>query len=307
MLWRTAGLMKTFVPMACRALSLATIVALAGCGTPTSLEPDYTASGFIRLPANLGSVGLVVVRPDAGFLLDGPHHRLEAAKLEARDGAKAAAGSELALLFPATYVLGGVYGVLAGISEGELQGATRSCTAVCRDVDFDGKVAQAVRQKINAAYPGQWRDLEDDLPVYPGRTQGHVGRGSGMTNGRSLNLASIPRPNVQTVIRVRIVFRGFQVYEDPEPALGSDSIFHLLRQKHNPPLRMVMIIDVTALRVSDLMPIGEMLVSYSSQPRSFLEWAANDARPFRQEMEAGLKLIQHQLGKRLDFGLQAKS
>ena len=73
----------------------------------------------------------------------------------------------------------------------------------------------------------------------------------------------------------------------PETALEIQVLSASLRGKEgiNPRLALCVQAQATLWRVSDGRPLGCFPVHYRSTERKFVDWAAHDARRFRQELE----------------------
>ena len=197
-----------------------------------------------------------------------------------------------AILFPFGYVMGGILGGMLGVDEDELKSATLSIGTAVRQLEIDERIAQMVINHLTAINPGQIRIVADNIPMEPAVAPGRMRRGDG---GRLTWLKPPPAPHpldgtgLEIVIGWRVTYLGFQARSDPRVRATGDM------QKLNPPLALVLSVDVTAVRVRDWSDLGGLTARYESTPRKFTEWAAAGAQPLRREIEAALQEIHRQL------------
>ena len=115
-------------------------------------------------------------------------------------------------------------------------------------------------------------------------------------------LAPAPHPlvgsGIDTVIGIRVAFQGFQARPNPKVRSNGDTLLY------NPPLTLVLSVDVSAVRVRDWADLGGLTVIYESQPRKFTEWAAGAAGPLRRESEAAVQEILDEVTIHLGFRRQ---
>lgn len=277
------------------------LLALAGCAT-SEIHSKRSAYGVISLPPDAEAIGLTVARPCPGFSLELPVERGSASQSAASEGAKAMlADPHGAMLFPVGYAMGGIVGGILGVDQGELKVATQTIRAAAQEFHFAERMAWAIGEHVNASHPGRIRDLADNIPMESGAVQGLLRHhaGVGLT---WIKPSPAPHPlsgtEVDTVIGIRVAFQGFQAR--PNPNISSTGDVELF----NPPLVLVLIADVSAVRVRDWANLGGLTVSYESAPRKFTEWAADNAQPLRRESEAGLRELLGLVTSRLDGELQ---
>lgn len=278
------------------------LLALTGCAT-SEIHSKQSVYGVISLPLDAEVIGLTVARPCPEFSLELPVTKGSASQSAASEGARGVlADPHGAMLFPLGYAVGGIIGGLLGVDEGELKAATHSISAAARDIHFDERMAVAIREHINGIYPGRIHDLADNIPMESREVQGQLLRdtGGGLTWIRP---SPAPHPltgtRVDTVIGIRLAFQGFQARQNPSiRSTGDVELF-------NPPLVLVLIADVSVVRVGDWASLGGLTVSYESAPRKFTEWAAENAQPFRRESEAGLQELLGLVTSRIDGDLQS--
>jgi hypothetical protein len=268
------------------ALPIMVLLALSGCAT-SEIHSKRSIYGVISLAPDAGVIGLTVARPCPEFSLELPVASGSASQSAAAEGAKGMlADPHGATLFPLGYVIGGIVGGILGVDEDELKVATQSIRAAARDIHFDEQLAWKIKEHVDANHPGRILDLADNIPMESSAVQGLLRCESG---GGLTWIKSPPAPHplagtqVDTVIGIRVAFQGFQAR--PNPNVRSTGDLELF----NPPLALVLIADVSAVRVGDWFDLGGLTVTYESVPKIFTEWAAEDALPLRRESEAGLK------------------
>lgn len=279
------------------ALPLMALLALSGCAT-ADIHSKRSAYGVISLPPDAEVIGLTVARPCPEFSLELPVEKGSAAQSAANEGAKAMlADPHGVMLFPLGYAMGGIVGGILGVDQGELNAATRIIRAAAQEFHFDERMAWTIREHISTSHPGGIRDLADNIPMESGAVQGLLRHhaGVGLT---WIKPPPAPHPlagtQVDTVIGIRVTFQGFQAR--PNPHVSSTGDVELF----NPPLALVLIADVSAVRVGDWANLGGLTVSYESVPRKYTEWAAADALPLRRECEAGLQELLGLVTSRID-------
>lgn len=277
------------------------LLALTGCAT-SEIHAKRSVYGAIALPPDAEVIGLTVARPCPGFSLELPVGKGSASQSAAREGAKAMlADPHGAVLFPLGYAVGGIVGGILGVDPDELKVATQTIRAAAQGFHFDERLSWAIKEHVNASHPGRIRDLEDNIPMEHGAVQGLLRRHAG---GRLAWIKPSPAPHplagtqVDTVIGIRVAFQGFQAR--PNPNVSSTGDVELF----NPPLALVLLADVTVVRVGDWVDLGGLTVSYESVPRKFTDWAAENAQAFRRESEAGLQQLLDLVTSRIDGNRQ---
>ena len=273
------------------------LLALTGCAT-SEIYSKRSIYGMISLPPDAEVIGLTVARPCPRFSLELPVEKGSASQSAAREGAKAMlADPHGAVLFPLGYAVGGIVGGILGIDPGELKVATQTIRAAAEEFHFDELLSEAIKEHVNASHPGGIRDLADNIPLESRPVQGllrhHAGAGLTWIKPPPAPHPLVGTP-VDTVIGIRVTFQGFQAR--PNPNVSSTDDVELF----NPPLVLVLLADVTAVRVGDWADLGGLTVSYESVPRKFTEWAAENAQPFRRECEAGLQELLGLVTSRID-------
>lgn len=275
---------------------------LSGCGTmPT--EPHRLAVGTLRLPAATRMVGLTVARPVAEFSLELPSSRQEVVQ----DGVAPHAhdplyASKPSPLLPVAYVLGSVHGALFGTSESELKRAIGVIQSAVRDLQPDTRVAQTVAAQLNAGGRHEVRPVADNLPLEP-----KTGPGTSQPNasGRRVLASPVHEPHplrdteFDTLVGIRVSFLGFREYTPPD--LESTGHFNQLMQEYNPPLALVLSVDVAAIRTRDWATLGGVTVIYESIPRRFMAWTDGEHPLLRHELDAGLQYILRELTQRISL------
>lgn len=61
------------------------------------------------------------------------------------------------------------------------------------------------------------------------------------------------------------------------------------KQGVNPPLRLVMAVGIRFIQIKDGYVLCNLIYEYQSDPRKFLEWGANNAQPFKEELDLGFQ------------------
>lgn len=287
--------MKALVHHLQHSAPLALALVLTGCTTP-EVHSKLVVYGAIALPAGARNIGLTATRPCPEFALQLPTDKKSAAQSLAVEEARGMAGHEAALLFPLGFVMGAIIGGIVGVSENELANSAQSMSVATHELHFDQRVVRMIMEHVNANHAGRIRELADNIPLEPRAVQGRMQRGIG---GRLTWVRPPPAPHplahtsIDTVIGIRVAFQGFQARPNPHVKSTGDV------ESFNPPLVLVLAVDVTVVRVSDWDNLGGMTALYESVPRKFTAWAAGGAQPLRQEMETGLQDILRQITSHL--------
>ncbi|HTL69073.1 MAG TPA: hypothetical protein VL200_15515 [Lacunisphaera sp.] len=267
---------------------------LGGCGTPAADGPPAIYGG-LSLPRDVGIIGLTVARPAPEFALELPETKLGAARSVAAAGARDMARDPYAaMFFPFGYVLGGVVGGLLGVSEGDLQAATRSISAAVQSCPVDTRIAQMVLDRLEADHPGRIRRLADNVSLEPGAVHGRMRH----DDRHRVSWTRPPPPphplagtGIDVVVGLRVTNLGFRARTDPRIHSSGDM------EKINPTLALVISADIVAVQVRDWADAGGSTFRYESPPRTFTAWADDNARPLRQELETALREIQRQIAR----------
>lgn len=272
---------------------------LASC-TSTRSGPKPSSYGAIFLPPDAKTIGLTVARPCPEFTLNVPASKHDAAREVAAGGAREMARDPYAAIhFPIGYVLGGIMGGMLGVSETELKSSTRTLTAVVQELHFDEGLVQILRSHLSTIHSGPILALADNLPMEPAATQGRMRR-----EDHSRLVWEKPRPpahtradtGTDTVLGLHVTYLGFQARSNPQVHSTGDM------EKLNPPLTLVLMAEITAVRVRNWADLGAMTVRYESTSHKFTEWAAGDAQPLRRELEAGRQEISRQIARQITRG-----
>lgn len=264
-------------------------ITLAGCSTPaTRTERSFWAVGSISLPGRTGDVGVTLIRPGPGFQQLDPGDKTGTARDYALSMAKdAGASGEAIILLPAAMVVAGMVGGAMGLSEAEIRTAAAAFEQATHDFNAAERIVDAITVHLDAARTVRTLRLDRDVPVEPPASRK---RPVGTPGGRLAIKTPAPDrhpladTDTQIVLGVQVMYQGFQAWEPPKKWNSS-------LPSVNPPLRVMLFTKVTAVRVRDWAPLGEIRCSYASAPRTHAEWAADHARALRPELEAGLQQI----------------
>ncbi|HVZ66133.1 MAG TPA: hypothetical protein VG936_16315 [Lacunisphaera sp.] len=217
----------------------------------------------------------------------------------ARDMARDPQG---AMLFPLGYVLGGLVGGIIGVSEAELQPASRSISAAVQSYAIETHLAQMIVDRLEASYPGRVRLLEANVPLEPEPVHGGL-RQDDRHRVNWMKPPPAPHPLAETgvdvVVGLRITGWGFRARTNPGTHSSGDI------EKLNPPLALVVSADIVAVQVSDWTDLGGITLWYESPTRKFTAWAVDDAAPLHREMEAARQAIETQIVRHFPGGSAA--
>lgn len=284
-----------------RALALGCIgLFLTGCTTTDASRVRVMVHGTIALPPDETIIGLTASRPAPAFSLNTPTSRKEAAHEVSTEMVRGAFSDPRAIIiFPAMYLLGGIIGGTLGVSEADLQASVRSLDEAARGFQLETRMARAVMEQINSNHPGKIRALEDNIPLELKREPGRM---RSERNGRLNWTHASPEPHpladteFATLIGLRVPFHGFQSASrlDTNRSAGINGF--------NPPLVLVLAVELSAIRVRDQASLGGISARYESLPHPFTEWAAGDAQLLRHEMDASLAELLLQIKSRLGHG-----
>lgn len=259
-------------------------IGFSGCTTPTTLrEPKLQTRGELRLVASAGPIAVTVLDPNVPFQSAEPTTKSDAT------GSTAAAlaldtlrhGGEAAMFFPATYVIGGVVGAAFGVRAEKARNATEAIARAHTEFALPRHAGAAVTTLLARSHAAPLTRVGDDQPMTPPRPP------RGATPATTGSTRAAPHPlqatGIETLLAVRVFFHGFQVAPPTEMPLA--------RNPFNPPLRLVLALNVTGLRTHDWGDLGGISFHYQSAPRTFTAWAADDAAALRRELAAALEEI----------------
>lgn len=288
--------MKT--PLLALPLGLAVLLFSSGCAVqPRSAYTPLDARGELSLPRGAGKVALTVIDPASGFNDAQPDDRQGAAGFVAREAMldTLRTGGEGAILFPAAFVLGGISGAVFGVGEAEAKSGAEAIARANREAKFEAQLAAALAQTLSA-HGATVERIADDLPVTaPPRTRRLVAESDGRRRWVFSERAAHPLRDSgrDVLLGVRVVFQGFQ--RAPRPS----GVVIYPRDAVNPPLALLFAVNVTALQVSDWNELGGVSIVHTSRPRTFTDWAANDARELRREIEQAAREIRGEIAARI--------
>jgi hypothetical protein len=280
------------------------VVLLCACST-TYLDERQSTAGVISIPPDSGAIGLTVVRPCPEFGLKLPASKQEAAEEAAAFGGKGMLSDpNVVVLFPIAYVVGGIVGGLRGVSEHDLEAGTRAMTAAAQELRFDERVTAVIMEHFNASSPGRIRAIGDNMRIEPEAVRGHMerdARGKLVWVRPPTEAHPLRETDIETVIEVHVVSQGMQDRLNPRVSSNPDI------DAINPPMALVLTVDVTAVRVKDWRSLGRISISYESEAHHFAEWVDDDARSLRAEMDQGMQFILRELKVRLAMSSSARA
>lgn len=284
-----------------RALALGCLgLFLTGCATTDAPRASLQVYGAIALPPDATAIGLTSSRPAPAFNLHPPTSRSEAAHEVSGEMLLGGLSDPHAIIIsPAMYLLGGIIGGALGVSEADVQSSISSLDEAARSFQLEAQMARAVMEQINSSHPGKIRVLEDNIPLDLGRGSGRLRLDQSnrmywtYTTPKSHPLAGT---DFDTLIGLRIIFQGFQSTSVSGPNQT------MVLNEFNPPLVLVLAVELSAIRVRDQTSLGDVSARYESLPHRFTEWAAGDAQLLRQEMDANLPELLRQIKSRLGHG-----
>lgn len=171
-------------------------------------------------------------------------------------------GAVLLLLSPVVALGGAIYGAIAAETADKVEAAE----AIFKNTLADLKIQETFRDRVLQVARDETRHpfvlLSEGGPTAPGEDVGY---------------SSIVSQGIITILEVSVKKLGL-------PGVGI-----------NPPLPLVMSAGARLVRVDD----GEELYTrewvYMSRKREFVEWAANNAQPLREELERASQTLAEQV------------
>jgi len=278
-------------------------IALLLCGAVVAHSAGYYPSEANSPAAPPGKLGLAYggALPEFDFQI--PDTRSEAAEEQAvkvgwswarqlHDGILPRNQVEEAILCarmaltPVGMAGGGTYGALAGESKHKLRPALTALTNALAQLRVQDAPQHELLWRIQQKTT---RTITLLTNSFPAETSFRVARlmdvyaplspAPSRSPSQSESLCNLPAfEGVDTLLMVRVVNHGLS---------GLDG--------YNSKLSLNIAVRATLIRPSDSIQLCGFYVQYDSPPRKFVDWAANGALPFRQEMQTALDSIAEQI------------
>lgn len=283
-------------------VSLATVAAvlLAACATREQPRIRAEAYGSLELPDDCRVIGVSSSRPPPIFSLNEPTSKREAAREMKEDLQGQPIDPAAAIILPVVPLLNSIsaslLGGALGLSESELESSVRSISSALRDNPVDERVGASLALRLDSLRPGSIHPLAAGVPAEILAPGGVVRWDNTRRIERRRPGASahpLAGSNVTAVVGWRISALGFS----PTGLPARPGTYQM--NEFNPQQRLILAVDLTAVRTDDWSGLGGITVIYESLPRKFNVWAANDARLLRSELEAALAFIQQEFTGRV--------
>ncbi|RXK53703.1 hypothetical protein ESB00_18630 [Oleiharenicola lentus] len=272
----------------------------AGCATREVMPVRVEVYGALDLPRDCSVVGISAAGVTPEFYLNEPTTKESAAREISEDMRASPIDAETAILLPAvpliSAILGGTFGGAMGVRAAEVQEGTRTIQATLHDYAIDRRLEHTLVQHVEHLRPGAIQLLPPSVtPPNPGRRRLLL---YDYEHRRSTPRPEPPAlapagPRVDAVLTWRISSFGFSAPQ-PHPRPGT-----FAGNEFNPPLRLTVAVDLQAVRTADRSELGGVSLIYQSQPHKFTQWAENDARLLRTELDAALACFQRAINDRL--------
>lgn len=272
---------------------LATAMA-GGCATPEVGGSRFIVHGHVAVPAALETLEVVIARDARGFEAASPRTRQELVRdimpvsqdLQ-RDPFIVPAMPVVLAMGVSAFIIGGATGMLAGNSSDAIAAAQKSIGAVVAEIPFDDPIAELLYQASNARHGERaHRGLPIDLPLPQENERRARDR--------------VDRPAIASRdarLQVRMLFQGFQTRM---PDRGYQDATDLVRHA-NPPLALVIAAQVALLDRTSGELLGGVSLHRESIPHTLGEWAANDARLLRDELQEVRRDFLAEIQQRVTF------
>lgn len=247
------------------AVALGGLVALAGCASgPT--ERTLKAGGTLRLPGNTEQVKIVVVRDPRGFHANLPPSGADVVGGTLDELERGGPDPRIVAAAPIAVVMTGTIATVFGLSSSTVESSAGAVARATAGEQMTHRVARAVRERLGAMFPGKVENVVE-VPASLEPTK-PLGRRS----------VAQPAPTSFTV-QLRLMFYGFQT----RLTARHDDLVKMA-ESANPPLALVLAVQVLTLSAPDNGFSGGVSVVYESIPRRIEYWAAGDARQLRAEL-----------------------
>jgi hypothetical protein len=272
----------------------------AGCATREVVPVRVEVYGTLDLPRDCPVVGISAAGVTPEFYLNEPTTKESAAREISEDMRGSPIDAETAIILPAVPLLsaifGGTFGGAMGVRAAELHEGSRTIQAALRAYAMDRRLEQTLVQHVELLLPGTTRLLPRSVP--PPNTGARRRLLYGYEQRRSVPRAEPPAlapagTRIDPLITWRISSFGFSAPQ-PHPRPGTYA-----GNEINPPLRLILAVDVNAVRTEDQSELGGVSLIYQSQPHKFTQWAENDARLLQTELDSALACFQRAINDRL--------
>ncbi|MBL9202977.1 MAG: hypothetical protein JNL39_20880 [Opitutaceae bacterium] len=246
---------------------LAGLAMLAGCASAPS-ERTLKVGGALHLPAATQQVKIAVVREPRGFHSNLPPSGSDVVGGTLQELERAGPDPRIIAAVPVAVAVTGAVATVFGLSSGTVETSAGAVAKATAGEEMTSRVASVVQGRLAEIFPGK----VERVPAVPA----------------SLEPAKQPRrrlmnepPPSEFAVQVRLMFWGFQTRLT---ALNDDMI--KLAESANPPLALVIAVQVLALAAPDGDFSGGVSAVYESVPRRLEYWAADEARRLRDELAA---------------------
>ncbi len=253
-------------------LALTVLIGQWGCAAGRITVPPEPLSEEAR--ANLGTTGVVSARFSPEAQLEGPTSGKGSGSAKGIAalffglilGGTAAAGFGAAfgvLLAPVFGMGGAVYGAIAAESAATVGEAEGTLKKIVADLKIQESMQDCVLQMAREQTRYSFILLDDWGPTVP---------------GEGVDYSSLTIEGVNTILEISVERLG------------------LLGEGINPPLPLVMSTRARLVKANDGTELYAGTWVYQSRTRKFVEWAANDAQPFREEVDRASQSLATEIG-----------
>jgi len=238
-----------------------------GCASRPYMLPPPPSE---QVRAQFGTVGVVVARFVPPTALQEPARGAIAGAgrgiaIGMAAGVAGASGTYLGsgiLLLPIIGLVGGIVGAATAPPAAAVEEAEATLRKAMTDVR-EGKVQEALRDRLVAVAQGHMRRRVVPLPAQePSASDAPV------------SYRALTSEEIDTVLEVAVHQLGLAGAWGPDP-----------------PLAVVLTVRTRLVRVVDGTDLYTNTLNYQSAPRKFTEWAANNAQPFRNELDQAYAIL----------------
>ncbi len=239
---------------------------LISCATPPKQLP-YTSEG---IRANLGTIGIISASFQPEVRFQKPLSKGAATLHGAKEGALIVIGTgaqpnspgvltpEGAVVMASAPVVGAVVGAIVGAVKGISPKKTKESEDALKDYLATLNFQETMRERFLLVTREQTQ-----YPLVPIEGQGPKALDEKATYD------SLSDKNIDTVLEMSVRKCDLQG----------------IKGGINPPLRLVMAVGIRLIQIKDGYVLCNLIYEYESNPRKFLEWGANNAQPFREELD----------------------
>ncbi len=259
--------MKNKINKSIWGILLFVLLYLISCATPPSKQLPYT-SGRIR--ANLGTIGVVSASFQPEVRFQKPLSKGAAALHGAGRGALIVIGTGAqpnspggltpagAVVMASAPVVGAVIGGIAGVVKGVSPKKTKESEDALKDYLAKLNFQETMRERFLLVAREQTQ-----YPLVPIEGQGPKALDEKVTYD------TLSDNNIDTVLEMSVRKCDLQG----------------IKGGINPPLHLVMAVGIRLIQIKDGYVLCNLIYEYESNPRKFLEWGANNAQAFREELD----------------------